>query len=80
MVAQASEEAEPESEVALVDQVDEGGKGLVVVEDPAVGVEDLVEDHSLELEVEDQGVVDPVEVDQRVVLEIKLEEGGGHHD
>lgn len=80
MVAQANEEEEPVLEEVPVDLVGEGGKGLEVEEDPAVGVEDLVEDHNLEQEAEDQGEVDLMEADQTVVLETELEEEGGHHD
>lgn len=80
VVVQANEEEEPVSEVALVDQVDEGGKGLEVEEDPVEGVEGLVVGHSLELEVEDQGGVDPMEAGQMAVQETELEEEGGHHD
>lgn len=80
MVVQASEEEEPVSEVALVDQVGEAGKDLEVEEDPAVGVEGLGVGHSLELEVEDQGGVDPMEAGQMAVQETELEEEDGHHD
>lgn len=58
--------------MAQVDQVGEVEKGLVVEVVPVVEVVDQEGGRSLELEVEGQEEVDPVEAAQKVVQETEL--------
>lgn len=58
--------------MAQVDQVGEVEKGLVVEVVPVVEVVDQEGGRSLELEVEGQEEVDPVEAAQKVVQEREL--------